>query len=151
MLVRLLTAVLFVFLVSGLSRIANLVFLHAAQQLTVWDGVYTREQSDRGEKLYADRCAKCHGDGLQGIEASPALVGPAFYANWDGETLDALFERIRTSMPQDRPGSLTRTENADLVAYMLRVGAYPSGTLKLDPQGGALTRITVLMYRPEPK
>jgi mono/diheme cytochrome c family protein len=150
-LVRLLTAVLFVFLLSGVSRTANFVFLHAAQQLTVWDGVYTREQSDRGDKLYADRCAKCHGDALQGIEAAPALAGPAFYANWDGETVDALFERIRTSMPQDRPGSLTRTENADILAYMLRVGAYPSGTLKLDPQGGALARITVLMYRPEPK
>ena len=123
----------------------------AAQQLTVWDGVYTREQSDRGEKLYAGRCARCHGDALQGIEAAPALVGPAFYANWDGETLDALFERIRTSMPQDRPGSLTRTENADILAYMLNAGTYPAGKLTLDSQGGALMRIKVLMYRPDSK
>jgi mono/diheme cytochrome c family protein len=39
----------------------------AAQQVTVWDGVFTREQADRGEKLYADRCARCHGDTLQGV------------------------------------------------------------------------------------
>jgi cytochrome c len=123
----------------------------AAQQQTVWDGVYTREQSDRGEKLYAERCARCHGDALQGIEAAPALVGPAFYANWDGETLDALFDRIRTSMPQDRPGSLTRLENADILAYMLRAGGYPEGKLTLDSQGGALMRIKVLMYRPDSK
>jgi cytochrome c len=123
----------------------------ASQQQTVWDGVYTREQSDRGEKLYAERCARCHGDALQGIEAAPALVGPAFYANWDGETLDALFERIRTSMPQDRPGSLTRIENADILAYMLRAGTYPAGKLTLDSQGGALMRIKVLMYRPDAK
>ena len=122
----------------------------AAQQLTVWDGVYTNQQADRGEKLYVDRCARCHGDGLQGIEAAPALVGPAFYTNWDGESLDALFERMRTSMPQDRPGSLTRAENTDLLAYMLRAAKYPAGTRLLDPQGGALTRIRVMMYRPQP-
>jgi len=123
----------------------------APQSLTVWDGVYTREQSDRGEKLYADRCARCHGDGLQGIESAPALVGTTFYSNWDGESLDALFERMRTSMPQDRPGSLTRTENADILAYLLRAGKYPAGTMTLDAQGGALTRVKVMMYRPESK
>lgn len=130
--------------------VATAIVLAAFQQLTVWDGIYTNEQADRGEKLYADRCARCHGDGLQGIEAAPPLVGPAFYANWDGESLDALFERMRMSMPQDRPGSLTRAENTDLLAYMLRVGKYPSGTRLLDAQGGALTRIRVMMYRPQP-
>jgi len=133
-------------MVSGFSRI-----LFASQQLTVWDGVYTPAQSERGEKIYANHCAKCHGDALQGIEAAPALVGPSFYANWDGETLDKLFERMRSSMPQDRPGTLTRTENADILAYLLRLGAFPSGTMTLDPQGGALTRVKVLMYRPDPK
>ena len=130
---------------------AVLALFAAGQQLTVWDGVYTREQSDRGEKIYADRCARCHGDVLQGIEAAPALVGQSFYANWDGETLDKLFERMRTSMPQDRPGSLTRTENADVLAYLLRAADFPTGTMTLDAQGGALTRVKVVMYRPDPK
>ena len=130
--------------------IAIAAVLAAFQQLSVWDGVYSNQQADRGEKLYADRCARCHGDGLQGIEAAPALVGPTFYANWDGESLDAIFERMRTSMPQDRPGSLTRAENTDLLAYMLRVAKYPPGTRTLDAQGGALTRIRVMMYRPQP-
>lgn len=120
------------------------------QERTSWDGVYTNAQADRGETLYADRCARCHGDSLQGVEAAPALAGPTFYANWNGETLDALFQRMRSSMPQDRPGSLSRTENADVLAYMLRVAKYPSGMEPLDAQGGALTRIRVLMYRPQP-
>ena len=130
---------------------AAVLALFAAQQITVWDGVFTREQADRGEKLYADRCARCHGDTLQGVEAAPALVGSTFYNNWEGETLDALFERMRTSMPQDRPGSLTRAENADLLAYMLSTAAYPSGKMTLDAQGGALTRVTIVMYRPASK
>ena len=120
----------------------------AAQQVTVWDGVFTSEQADRGEKLYADRCVRCHGDTLQGVEAAPALVGSTFYNNWEGETLDALFERMRMSMPQDRPGSLTRAENADILAYMLSTAAYPAGKMTLDAQGGARTRGRILMYRP---
>ena len=104
----------------------------------------------RREKLYAERCARCHGDALQGVEAAPALAGPTFYGNWDGESLDALFERMRTSMPLDRPGSLTRAENTDLLAYLLRVAKYPAGPRLLDAQGGALTRIRIVMYRPQP-
>jgi mono/diheme cytochrome c family protein len=120
----------------------------ALQQLTIWDGVFTTEQATRGGKIYADRCARCHGNGLQGAEAAPALTGPAFYGNWEGETLDALFERMRSSMPQDAPGSLSRAVNADVLAYMLETASYPAGQTALDPQAGALTRITVLMYRP---
>jgi len=126
---------------SGFSRPGR-------QQLTIWDGVFTIEQATRGEKTYADRCARCHGDGLQGAEAAPALTGPVFYANWEGETLDALFERMRSSMPQDAPGSLSRAVNADVLAYMLATGNYPAGQTALDPQAGGLTRIKVLMYRP---
>ena len=119
------------------------------QPMSVWDGVYTNEQADRGEKLYADRCARCHGDGLQGSRRAGTRRADLL-PNWDGETLDALFERMRTSMPQDRPGSLTRAENTDLLAYMLRVAKYPAGATTLDAQGGALTRIRVMMYRPQP-
>ena len=118
------------------------------QPSTVWDGVYTTEQALRGEKLYADRCAKCHGEGMQGIESAPALTGPAFYSNWEGESLDKLFERMRMSMPQDAPGSLSRAQNADILARMLETGGYPTGKIALDPQAGALLRIKVLMYRP---
>jgi mono/diheme cytochrome c family protein len=119
-----------------------------AQQITIWDGVFTAEQASRGEKVYADRCARCHGDGMQGVEAAPALTGTTFYQTWDGETLDALYERMRSSMPQDAPGSLSRAQNADILAHMLKTGGYPAGQTALDPQAGALMRIKVVMYRP---
>jgi quinoprotein glucose dehydrogenase len=117
-------------------------------QKTVWDGVYTEEQAKRGAEVYAEKCAMCHGDSLGGVESAPALTGPAFYANWEGETLNALFERIRMSMPQDNPGSLSRTQNADIIAHMLRVGGYPAGSTALEGQAGALTTIKVLTYKP---
>jgi len=124
------------------------VLLSAQSQRTVWDGVYTEEQATRGEQVYAEHCAQCHGEGLGGVESAPALTGPAFYANWEGETLNALFERIRMSMPQDSPGSLSRAQNADIVAHMLRVGGYPAGSTPLEGQASVLTGIKVLTYKP---
>jgi quinoprotein glucose dehydrogenase len=117
-------------------------------QKTVWDGVYTEEQAKRGADVYAEKCAMCHGDSLGGVESAPSLTGPSFYANWEGETLNALFDRIRMSMPQDNPGSLSRAQNADIIAHMLRVGGYPAGSTPLDGQAGALTGIKVLTYKP---
>jgi cytochrome c len=130
------------------ALLVTAIILSAQAQKTVWDGVYTEEQAKRGGDIYAEKCAMCHGDSLGGVESAPALTGSGFYATWEGETLNALFERIRMSMPQDNPGSLSRVQNADLVAHMLRVGGYPAGSTPLDGQAGALTGIKVLTYRP---
>ena len=134
---------------ASLVILLSTAVLRAGQQTrTVWDGVYTAEQATRGEMLYVERCARCHGDALAGMESAPALTGTAFYSNWEGETLEAFFERIRSSMPQDKPGSLTRPQNADILAYILRVGGYPSGAGALEGQAGALSGITIRMYKP---
>ena len=119
----------------------------AQQPRTVWDGVFTVAQANRGESLYADGCARCHGDTLGGLEAAPPLTGTAFYTNWEGETLQALFERMRTSMPPDKPGSLSRAQATELVAHLLRVGGYPAGEMPLDAAGLSLT--TIRMYKPQ--
>ena len=86
---------------------------------TQWDGVFTEEQSERGSALYAEYCASCHGPGLGGDDRSPSLRGFQFLAAWDGVPLGQLFDRIRTSMPQDDPNSLTREQNADILAFVL--------------------------------
>ena len=134
--------------VSVVVLLSAAVLRAGVQARTVWDSVYTMEQATRGETLYAERCARCHGDTLAGMESAPALTGTVFYSNWEGEALEALFERIRSSMPQDKPGSLTRPQNADILAYILRVGSYPAGTTALEGQAGALAGITIRMYKP---
>jgi mono/diheme cytochrome c family protein len=40
---------------------------------SVWDGIYTEEQANRGGALYAQRCARCHAPDLTGSEIAPAL------------------------------------------------------------------------------
>jgi len=127
---------------------AAAIAIAAQTPRTVWDGLYTEEQAARGEKLYTDRCSKCHGDTLGGQEAAPALTGPTFYSNWEGENLEALLDRIRTTMPQDKPGSLSRAQNADILAHMLHAGGFPAGPMPLDGQAGALSTVTIRMYKP---
>jgi cytochrome c len=122
--------------------------ISAQGQKTIWDGVYTDEQATRGAEVYAEKCAMCHGDSLGGVESAPPLTGPTFYANWEGESLNALFERIRMSMPLDNPGSLSRAQNSDVLAHMLKTAGYPAGSTPIDGQAGTLTPIKVLTYKP---
>jgi len=72
---------------------------------------------------------------------TPALTGLAFTANWDGLTLGDLFERIRITMPADRPGSLARQEIADILAYLLIVNKFPDGETELPREVQALKQI----------
>ena len=121
------------------------------QSRSVWDGVYTEEQSKRGEALYRKNCVACHGAMLTGGESASPLAGGAFLANWNGLPVGDLFERIRRSMPQDKPGKLSRQTNADILAYVLSVNKFPSGKTELPIQDEFLKQIRFEATRPEPK
>lgn len=115
---------------------------------SVWDGVYTAEQSKRGQALYMERCASCHSDHLQGGESATALVGDSFEAGWNGLTVGDLFERTRISMPQDKPGSLSRQQVADVLAFVFEVNKFPKGDKELDKSLPVLKSIKLVMPKP---
>jgi mono/diheme cytochrome c family protein len=110
---------------------------------TVWDAVYSDEQAERGKALYQQQCGGCHGSRLEGTEVSPALAGGEFLSNWGGLTVGDLFERIRTTMPPNNSGSMTRDETTDVVAYLLSANEFPAGQTALpsNPQALQLIRI----------
>jgi cytochrome c len=120
-----------------------------AQTRSLWDGVYTAEQAKRGQAAYAGQCERCHGTQLLGGESAPPLAGIEFFSNWNGLTAGDLFERIRISMPADRPGRLSREDNADIIAYMLSVNQFPAGETELARQPELLKQIQLEMYKPE--
>jgi hypothetical protein len=79
---------------------------------------------------------------------SPALASAAFMANWNDLTLGDLFERIRISMPADRPGTLSRQEQADVIAYVLRANQFPAGMTELPTETPALRALKFLTVQP---
>jgi quinoprotein glucose dehydrogenase len=120
----------------------------AQERRTTWSGLYTAEQADRGAKVYEAECSACHGATLSGIEQAPALAGDQFSANWEGQSLADLFDRMRTTMPQTNPGGLSRAQNADILAYILRTNGFPAGAAPLDGAAGALANATFVTYKP---
>ena len=116
---------------------------------TVWDGVYTKEQAQRGQSLYKQDCAQCHGDAMEGIEMAPALAGGEFIDQWAGQTMGDLFERIRATMPRDKPGRLSREVDADITAYMLSYNQFPAGETELSHDTQALRRIRIVAMKPQ--
>jgi len=115
---------------------------------SVWDGVYTEEQANRGKQGYAEQCASCHGPELTGGEMAPALAGGEFMAGWDGLTVGDLFERIRISMPQNAPGSLSGQQNADILAFVFAANKFPAGETELPKEAGILKTIKFEVKKP---
>jgi SAM-dependent methyltransferase/mono/diheme cytochrome c family protein len=115
---------------------------------TVWDGVYTEEQAKRGASLFDRECANCHGEAGSGGSMAPTLVGAAFAANYDGQSVGDLFDRNRTTMPVGREGQLTGQQTADITAFMLQINAFPPGTTELPSQSMALKQIKYVAVNP---
>jgi len=110
-------------------------------QASVWDGIYSVEQARKGETLYRQECASCHGEKLEGRGQAPPLTGSDFFMDWNGMTMDDLFEKMQTSMPADKPGQLSREQNATLLAFILNANKFPAGTAELPTDGERLREI----------
>lgn len=115
---------------------------------SVWDGVYTTDQSKRGRAQFNDQCASCHGPEMNGGEMAPPLAGSAFLANWDGETAGSLEERIRISMPQGNEGTLSRQQVVDIIASMFAANDIPAGTTELPKELEILKQIQITAKKP---
>lgn len=83
-----------------------------------------------GAGLYAQKCAMCHGDKLQGVQAAggPTLIGGrgSLTADKPLKTVESywpytstLFDYIWRAMPFTEPGSLTPDEVYSISAYIL--------------------------------
>jgi mono/diheme cytochrome c family protein len=98
--------------------------------VSVWDGVYTTAQADRGKDLYVRHCSACHTLELAGGEMTP-LAGQEFLAHWDGKSIEDLLSLIQETMPQDAVGSLPRPTDVDIISFVLQSNRFPAGTNEL--------------------
>ena len=115
---------------------------------SVWQGIYTDAQASRGQSAFGQNCAVCHGAALGGTGEAPPLGGPEFNASWSGLSVGELFDRIRSTMPLDRPGALSRETYADILSYVLKSNSYPAGASELSTRSEVLATIRMEANRP---
>jgi cytochrome c len=140
------------FSIAGLALVAagisTSLYAQAVPQFTVWTGVYAAAQADRGKAVYAEHCARCHSEGLEGKDEIPPLKGYRFMSNWDTQSVSDLVQRIRSTMPLDNPGSLSAASTSELVAYLLQQNEAPAGQAELSSD--TLTQAGILITAQKP-
>ena len=94
-------------------------------------GFYTEEQAVAGQAVFAKVCSECH--------ESKDVAGGDFRTKWSGQTVYALFEQIRTTMPDGNPGSLPKEDYASAVAYILKLNKLPVGPTALGTDSLSLS------------
>jgi cytochrome c len=130
------------------ALVALAVITASAQQgpamRTTRDGVFTTEQAQRGRALYEEHCSMCHGPSLGGVEMAPPLTGAEFYSNWADLAVSDLMQRINQTMPQAMPGSLSRRQDADIVAFIFSFNKAPAGQVELPTDADLLKTIRIV-------
>ena len=116
--------------------------------------LYTETQAEAGERIAKHTCAVCHGPDLQG-RSGPAIAGTAFLKK--AKALEWTVANLRTivtsTMPRNNPGSLSKKQYADVLAYLLADNCYPAGQTRFPTQGTSKLKHTALKALPgvEPK
>jgi mono/diheme cytochrome c family protein len=125
--------------IIGLAAVAPATSAQTAEpaRRTVWDGVYTTGQADRGQLTMGAKCAACH--------MVKDFAGEVFIKTWAGRPIRDLYDTIRLTMPVEAPGALTRDEYAAIVAAILRMNGAAAGKAALpsDAEGLKLIELTL--------
>jgi mono/diheme cytochrome c family protein len=99
------------------------------------DGLYTDEQASRGRDVYFGSCRSCH--------SPQSHTGATFATWWRGKQLSDLFTFVEQRMPKNDPGSLAPEDVADVVAYLLKMNALPTGPYELYPDPDSLKQYRI--------
>ena len=114
---------------------------------TVWDGVFTEAQAERGRTEYDIWCASCHqsdlsGGVLVGDDEAPTLRSVEKLI--ERRDLDNLFTFIKNGMPRDEPASLKDETYVDILTYLLQENGVPAGKTELEMDAAALKAIAIV-------
>jgi quinohemoprotein ethanol dehydrogenase len=101
------------------------------------------QQAMRGKDEYDKNCGSCHGQDLSGRDPAPALTGDTFAQHWVGRTVDDLFGRVSSTMPQAKPDSLSHPVYLDIIAFMLRANNVSVGNDALKEDAADLKKLKI--------
>lgn len=114
---------------------ATSLAVNGQSQKSVKAGVYTAAQADRGQVLFRSKCASCH--------APNRFTDDLFYTSFAGKPMWEMFDVISDTMPEEAPGSMKPEEYVDVMAYLLRLNAFPTGDTELPVGKDALSAIVM--------
>jgi mono/diheme cytochrome c family protein len=110
----------------------------------IWDGVFTAEQAGRGKTaLLQNGCNGCHGPELAG-DRGPSLKGERFIGAWENGSLNRLFVKLRDTMPPLNAEQVSPNTKIDIIAYLLQVNGFPSGSAELGLDTDALESLQIV-------
>jgi hypothetical protein len=114
----------------ALALVASPAFSAAADTngSTIWDGVYTQAQAQRGASDFDTFCSSCHRGGFRGA---------GFMNRWREDKLASLYSFISKNMPVGNPGVASPSEYIDIVAWILSINEIPAGSKELTPSEAA--------------
>jgi S-disulfanyl-L-cysteine oxidoreductase SoxD len=122
-----------IFRVAALCVIVSSFLSFCHESVQAEEGLYTAAQAEQGHLTFNNYCAECHRPDLTGA-LGPALIGPAFQKNWAGKKVGDLFNFAHTKMPATNPGSVSKIQDWQIIAYILQRNGYPAGSKELGPQ-----------------
>ncbi|MCF3948708.1 cytochrome c [Acidiphilium sp. AL] len=105
--------------------------------------LYTQAQATSGRADFETHCSMCHGKNLQGI-SGPALVGQNFAGPSNNYTVAAIFDELSQQMPAGAPGSLTKAQYTDIMAFILSKNGYPAGKTALTYDGAQSSTVKLV-------
>ena len=115
-----------------------------AQGRTVWDGVFTVAQAERGKAEYDTYCSPCHGFDLSGVNRQRELAGDMFRRNWDAATINDLFAKVSTTMPQTSPGALSAGIYVDIISHIFASNGFPAGDVELSAEPAEMADVLIV-------
>jgi S-disulfanyl-L-cysteine oxidoreductase SoxD len=122
--------------IAAIGMVVSTTTLRAQQPpSSTASGVYSEEQATRGRDVYLGACKSCH--------TPESHTGALFKSKWEGRALADLFAYISAEMPKNDPGGLSPQENADVLAYLLKLNRMPPGPSDMSADSTALRSIRI--------
>src|SRR5207302_10195797 len=103
----------------------------AAGQQSAKPDSFTADQVNSGRAAYTSMCAPCHMPDLKGSNEALPLAGLGFVSVWRNRTTRDLFDRISTSMPPGKAGSVPEQDVVAIIAFILQSNGATSGNKPL--------------------
>jgi mono/diheme cytochrome c family protein len=97
--------------------------------------LFTDVQATRGEAVYQRVCIECH----EKLE----YTGADFRTKWNTKPVFELFDLLRSTMPEENPGTLTNQEYVDVVGYMMKLNGVRPGPTPLPTDPALLKKIKI--------